>query len=397
MPSAAAAIVSSAFGPAGSAPNADSVRPPGELAVRAAMRRSSSYGVARQCPAPAAPRHRQGLGGLSARWEGAFRFHARDVHLVMRLPARGTSVSFRVLADGGPPGDGHGLAPTVKGPRNTDPATALSTDGRALPGRRPRGRDRLPCSRRRGLGSHGRLGRSPASPADRYEQPEEPHRMTRGGSSWARTLSSSVRPSVSSACRVSSGRLTGSAAQALPLISITTCATSAPRVISQRQPRASAPAPTCLPRFALICQPISPRLRQRTRSRASGRDDLGTAPAGRAAPRSPPRRHPGSARNLIAVSDLTVLRKQDLAEIINCSRLCLDCVDVCTATAGVISRQTDYNTNSTRSLPEACMASCKSCGDEYERHARHHEHCRVCEQAFRRCEQARREFLDTLR
>jgi hypothetical protein len=63
----------------------------------------------------------------------------------------------------------------------------------------------------------------------------------------------------------------------------------------------------------------------------------------------------------------------------------------------VISRQTDYDANSTRSLPEACMASCKSCGDEYERHARHHEHCRVCEQAFRRCEQACREFLDTLR
>ena len=134
-----------------------------------------------------------------------------------------------------------------------------------------RGRDRLPCSRRRGPRGHGRLGRSPASPAARYEQPEEPHRMTRGGLSRSRTLSSSVRPSVSSACLVSSGRLTGSADQALPLISITTCAASAPRVISQRQPRASAPARTCLPRFALICQPISPRLRQRARRQRTRR------------------------------------------------------------------------------------------------------------------------------
>ena len=71
-------------------------------------------------------------------------------------------------------------------------------------------------------------------------------------------------------------------------------------------------------------------------------------------------------------------------------RLCLGCVYVCTATAGVISRQADYDVKSTGPLLEACMASCKSCGDECERHARHHEHCRVCEQACR-------ELLGTLR
>jgi thiol-disulfide isomerase/thioredoxin len=39
----------------------------------------------------------------------AFRFHARDVHLVMGPGSRGTSVPFRVLVDGEPPGDAHGL------------------------------------------------------------------------------------------------------------------------------------------------------------------------------------------------------------------------------------------------------------------------------------------------
>jgi thiol-disulfide isomerase/thioredoxin len=39
----------------------------------------------------------------------SFRFHARDVHLVMGPAARGTSVPFRVLVDGQPPGDAHGL------------------------------------------------------------------------------------------------------------------------------------------------------------------------------------------------------------------------------------------------------------------------------------------------
>jgi thiol-disulfide isomerase/thioredoxin len=38
-----------------------------------------------------------------------FRFHARDVHLVMGPRSPGMSVAFRVLLDGEPPGDSHGL------------------------------------------------------------------------------------------------------------------------------------------------------------------------------------------------------------------------------------------------------------------------------------------------
>jgi thiol-disulfide isomerase/thioredoxin len=39
----------------------------------------------------------------------AFRFHARDVHLVMGPRPRDTSLPFRVFLDGEPPGAGHGL------------------------------------------------------------------------------------------------------------------------------------------------------------------------------------------------------------------------------------------------------------------------------------------------
>ena len=39
----------------------------------------------------------------------AYRFHARDLHLVMGPAARGTSVRFRVLIDGQPPGAAHGI------------------------------------------------------------------------------------------------------------------------------------------------------------------------------------------------------------------------------------------------------------------------------------------------
>jgi len=39
----------------------------------------------------------------------AFRFHARDVNLVMGPRERGASVPFRVLVDGEPPGEAHGV------------------------------------------------------------------------------------------------------------------------------------------------------------------------------------------------------------------------------------------------------------------------------------------------
>ena len=39
----------------------------------------------------------------------AYRFHARDLHLVMGPAAPGTSVRFRILIDGQPPGAAHGL------------------------------------------------------------------------------------------------------------------------------------------------------------------------------------------------------------------------------------------------------------------------------------------------
>ena len=98
------------------------------------------------------------------------------------------------------------------------------------------------------------------------------------------------------------------------------------------------------------------------------------------------------------VADVSAdLNEPQLAEMVTCIRLCWDCADVCTATLGVITRQTAYDASVTRPLLQACVAVCKSCGDECERHARHHQHCRICEQACRRCEQACQELLSALR
>jgi len=101
------------------------------------------------------------------------------------------------------------------------------------------------------------------------------------------------------------------------------------------------------------------------------------------------------AQACIADTDAN-LGEQDVTEMVRCIRLCLDCTDICTATAAVISRPADYDADVARPLLQACVAICKSCGDECERHA-HMQHCRVCAEACRRCEQACRELLDAMK
>lgn len=87
------------------------------------------------------------------------------------------------------------------------------------------------------------------------------------------------------------------------------------------------------------------------------------------------------------------LGEEDVASMAKCIRSDLDCADVCTATSRVVSRQTEYDANVTRAQLEACVTSCKSCGDECESHAQHMAHCRVCAESCRRCEQACRDLL----
>jgi hypothetical protein len=51
---------------------------------------------------------RQAIVGNQADGRILYRFHARDLHLVMAPPAPDTSVRFQVLLDGQPPGAAHG-------------------------------------------------------------------------------------------------------------------------------------------------------------------------------------------------------------------------------------------------------------------------------------------------
>jgi hypothetical protein len=87
------------------------------------------------------------------------------------------------------------------------------------------------------------------------------------------------------------------------------------------------------------------------------------------------------------------LSEQNVVEMVRRIRLCMDCVDVCTASLRVIGRQTQYDASLTRPLLESCVAIRRSCGDERERHA-HMPHCQVCAEACRRSEDACQQLLD---
>jgi hypothetical protein len=72
------------------------------------------------------------------------------------------------------------------------------------------------------------------------------------------------------------------------------------------------------------------------------------------------------------------LAEGDLAHLVRVIRCCLDCADACEATSRVVTRQTAPDLH------------------ECERHAGHHEHCRVCAEACRRCKKACDDLLDAI-
>jgi hypothetical protein len=90
------------------------------------------------------------------------------------------------------------------------------------------------------------------------------------------------------------------------------------------------------------------------------------------------------------------LGEDDVRALARCARLCLDCADACVATGRILSRQTDPEPMTSRTVLEGCLAACRASAEECERHAPHHEHCRLCAEECRRCERACGELLALL-
>jgi hypothetical protein len=90
------------------------------------------------------------------------------------------------------------------------------------------------------------------------------------------------------------------------------------------------------------------------------------------------------------------LGEPDVETLIACITLCHNCSDICLSTGRLLSRQTEFVPELARVALQACIEACRLCGDECERHAHHHEHCRICEEVCRQCEQACSDALTAL-
>ncbi|WP_034388647.1 four-helix bundle copper-binding protein [Deinococcus sp. YIM 77859] len=104
------------------------------------------------------------------------------------------------------------------------------------------------------------------------------------------------------------------------------------------------------------------------------------------------------AQTCTSCADACLGEQGHLTHLVHCIRLNLDCADVCGTTGRVLSRLTQPDQNVLRAQLQACVAACKACGDECERHARdmNMQHCAVCAQSCRRCEQACQNLLGSV-
>jgi hypothetical protein len=103
-----------------------------------------------------------------------------------------------------------------------------------------------------------------------------------------------------------------------------------------------------------------------------------------------------AASSCTACAD-SCLAEDDVAAMRACIRRDLDCADIATTTASVLSRQVAMDLGLVRVVLEACTVAAKRCAAECEQHADMHEHCRLCAQACRRLEAASRSLLESLR
>lgn len=74
-----------------------------------------------------------------------------------------------------------------------------------------------------------------------------------------------------------------------------------------------------------------------------------------------------------------------------CIRNCLDCADVCAATARLAVRRTAQNVEVLRAQLELCILACETCAAECEKHD--HPHCTKCAEMCRECAEDCRKAL----
>lgn len=77
----------------------------------------------------------------------------------------------------------------------------------------------------------------------------------------------------------------------------------------------------------------------------------------------------------------------DTSRLRRCIRLNQDCADICAVTMRLVVRQTDTPSGVLHAQLHACIVACQACADECEKHASMQDHCRICAETCRHCQQ----------
>jgi hypothetical protein len=90
-----------------------------------------------------------------------------------------------------------------------------------------------------------------------------------------------------------------------------------------------------------------------------------------------------------ACADACLHEKPDmLGKLVKCIGLGLDCADVCGTTGRLMARAGGADPSVTRAQLQACIAACRACEAECQKHASMHEHCKHCAEACHASAQA---------
>jgi hypothetical protein len=90
------------------------------------------------------------------------------------------------------------------------------------------------------------------------------------------------------------------------------------------------------------------------------------------------------------------LAEDEVAQLKDCIATNDVCAAICEATAAVASRLHKGSWAALSKQLEACLHSCRACGDECREHAAQHEHCRACAEACERAEAAANDLLEAI-
>ena len=85
------------------------------------------------------------------------------------------------------------------------------------------------------------------------------------------------------------------------------------------------------------------------------------------------------------------LDEQDVKMFSRCIKLDIDCAEICSLTASLLSRDSEHGHH----LLKECAEVCDKCAEECEKHAKMGmEHCRKCAEACRACAEACHKHLE---